>query len=186
MAYERPRRTAQLQYAPKRPSGGPTLPSSWRGASAMPKSLFRLQSRSVHAGSRTAVWKYSEQSLEPAQRSGFTEQAGQIFVLIAGIAVELRRHGVAARYLDRGIAYCSELGLELFRFTCSPTAPGWSWTGGAGRFAADSAMSVLRIPRTSTTPRIIALVVLGLVGQAGRPGAMAPAGRGVVPGRADP
>ena len=56
-----------------------------------------------------------EASLESALRLGLAEQAGHLFAALSGAAVERRQHDVAARYLEAGLAYCNERGLELFR-----------------------------------------------------------------------
>jgi DNA-binding CsgD family transcriptional regulator len=66
-------------------------------------------------------------------------------------------------YLEPGIAYCSERGLELFRLYLLAFRARSELNQGRWSEAADSAASVLRVPRTSTTPRIVSLVVLALV-----------------------
>ena len=104
-----------------------------------------------------------EQSLERAQSAGLAEQVGRVFVLLAGAAVSERRHAVAGRHLEAGIDYCSDRGLELFRLYLLAFRARLELDQGRWAEAADSAAAVLRIPRTSTTPRIHALVVLGLV-----------------------
>jgi DNA-binding CsgD family transcriptional regulator/tetratricopeptide (TPR) repeat protein len=104
-----------------------------------------------------------EQSLERARKVGTDEQVGRIFIPLAAIAVETRRHALATRYLDAGIAYCSERGYELFRLYLLAYRARLELDQGRWSEAADSAASVVRIRRTSTTPRIQALVVLGLL-----------------------
>jgi DNA-binding CsgD family transcriptional regulator/tetratricopeptide (TPR) repeat protein len=104
-----------------------------------------------------------EQVLARAQSAGLAEHAGRTFVLLAGAAVSERRHEVANRHLEAGIEYCSEHGLELFRLYLLAFRARLELDQSRWAEAADSAASVLRIPRTSTTPRIHALVVLGLV-----------------------
>ncbi len=105
-----------------------------------------------------------EESLESAQRLGLVQLAGQVFLWLANAAVDRRRYDVVTRYLGAGTAYCSERGLELFRFYLLAYSARFELDQGHWSEAADRAESVLAIPRTSTTPRIIALVVLGLVG----------------------
>jgi DNA-binding CsgD family transcriptional regulator/tetratricopeptide (TPR) repeat protein len=104
-----------------------------------------------------------EQTLERAQEAGLDEQVGRTFVLLAGAAVSERRHAVALRHLKAGIDYCSDQGLELFRLYLLAFRARLELDQGRWAEAAESAATVLRIPRTSTTPRIHALVVLGLV-----------------------
>ena len=77
--------------------------------------------------------------------------------------MEDRCHSIASKYLEPGIAYCSERGLELYRLYLLAYRARFELDQGRWTEAADSAAAVLRIPRTSTTPRIIALSVLALV-----------------------
>ncbi len=116
-----------------------------------------------------------EQSLELARRAGLVEQAGRAYILLVGAAVSERRHDVAARHLYTGIDYCSDRGLELFRLYLMAYRARLELDQGRWADAADSAAAVLRMPRTSITPRIVALVVLGLVrARRGDPGRWAP------------
>jgi DNA-binding CsgD family transcriptional regulator/tetratricopeptide (TPR) repeat protein len=122
---------------------------------------------SVHAlatiGWSEADYEKLERSLERARRMGLGEQVARTLMLLAAAAVENRRHSLASRYVEEGIAYCSERGLELFRLYLLAYRARLELQQGRWSEAADSAASVLRIPRTSTTPRIFALVVLALV-----------------------
>src|SRR6266511_2568999 len=104
-----------------------------------------------------------EQSLERAQRAVLAVQVGRAFNLAGGGAVESRRHPLANMSLDQGITYCCERGLELFRLYLLASRARSELNQGRWSEAADSAASVLRVPRTSTTPRIGSLVVLALV-----------------------
>ncbi len=104
-----------------------------------------------------------EQLLERAQSAALAEQVGRIFVLLAGAAVSARRQTVASRHLERGSTTAAIEVWSSSGSTCSHSAHALSSTRAAGRRQPTSAATVLRIPRTSTTPRIHALVVLGLV-----------------------
>jgi len=104
-----------------------------------------------------------EQSLERARRAGLAVQVGRTFIMAGAGEVESRRHSLANMYLEPGIAYCSERGLELFRLYLLAFRARSELNQGRWSEAADSAASVLRVPRTSTTPRIVSLVVLALV-----------------------
>jgi DNA-binding CsgD family transcriptional regulator len=104
-----------------------------------------------------------EQSLESGRRAGLADQVGRTFVLLADAAVGRRRHSVANMYMEPGIAYCSERGLDLHRLYLLAYRARLELDQGRWSEAADSAASVLRIPRTSTTPRILSLVVVGLL-----------------------
>src|SRR6266511_4422059 len=104
-----------------------------------------------------------EQSLERARRAGLAVQVGRTFIMAGAGEVESRRHSLANMYLEPGIAYCSERGLELFRLYLLAFRARSELNQGRWSEAADSAASVLRVPRTSTTPRLLSLVVLALV-----------------------
>jgi DNA-binding CsgD family transcriptional regulator/tetratricopeptide (TPR) repeat protein len=116
-----------------------------------------------------------EQSLERAQRAGLAEQVARAFMLLVGGAVSERRYGIAARHLQAGIDYCSDRGFERDRLYLLAYRSRLELDQGRWAEATDSATAVLRIPRTSITPRIVALVVLGLVrARRGDPGQHAP------------
>ena len=104
-----------------------------------------------------------EQSLEQARRADLQGQVARAFNLLAGTAVGARCHAVANMYVEPGIAYCSERGLELPRLYLLAYRARLKLDQGHWSEAADYAASVLRIRRTSTPPRIISLVVLALV-----------------------
>jgi DNA-binding CsgD family transcriptional regulator len=104
-----------------------------------------------------------EQSQEDARRAGLDEEFGRIFIPLAGIAVERRQHAVATKHLEAGIAYCSQRGFELYRLYLLAYRARVELDQGRWADAAETALSVLRVPRTSTTPRIHALVVLALI-----------------------
>ena len=103
------------------------------------------------------------QTVERAQRAGLVAQAGRAFALFAECAVENRGHVIASRYVGPGVAYCSERGIELYRLYLLAHRARLELDEGRWSDAADSASSVLRIPRTSISPRIFSLVVLALV-----------------------
>jgi DNA-binding CsgD family transcriptional regulator/tetratricopeptide (TPR) repeat protein len=104
-----------------------------------------------------------EQGLELAWRAGLVEQVGEVYTLLAETALGARRYGLATRYLQSGIDYCSDRGLELHRLYLLAHRARLELDQGRWQEASDSAAAVLRIPCTSITPRIVALVVLGLV-----------------------
>ncbi len=116
-----------------------------------------------------------ERSLERSLRSGLDEQAGRAYILVVGAGVERRRHDLALRHLDAGIEFTSDRGLERDRLYLVAWRARMELDQGRWPEAADSAEAVLRIPRTSITPRIGALVVLGLVrARRGDPGWRSP------------
>jgi DNA-binding CsgD family transcriptional regulator/tetratricopeptide (TPR) repeat protein len=104
-----------------------------------------------------------ERSLERARAGGLTELMAFIYLLLGIIAVEIRDCSTARRHLEAGIDYCSDRGLELFRLYLLAYRARLELDTGRWSEATDSAESVLRIPRTSNKPRVLALVVLALV-----------------------
>jgi DNA-binding CsgD family transcriptional regulator/tetratricopeptide (TPR) repeat protein len=104
-----------------------------------------------------------EEALHRAQRADLEEHVARIFIYLVLVAVSHRRHDVAAAHLEPGLGYCDEHGLELLRLYLLAWRARLELDQGRWSEAADSAAAVLRIPRTSTTPRILSLVVLALV-----------------------
>ena len=102
-------------------------------------------------------------TLERAQRAGLSGQAGSTYFFLVKAAVDGRHSTIAHTYLEPGIAYCGERGLELSRLYLVAYQALLALHEGRWSEATEAAAAVLRIPRTSTTPRILALVVLGLI-----------------------
>jgi DNA-binding CsgD family transcriptional regulator len=132
----------------------------------------RLDDTEIAVHARTTVatcelgeqaWRKLEQSLELARRGGLIEQVARAYILLVETAVGGRRHVLATRHLQAGIDYCSDHGLELQRLYLLAYRARLELDQGRWGEAGDSAAAVLGIPRTSVTPRIFALVVLGLV-----------------------
>jgi DNA-binding CsgD family transcriptional regulator/tetratricopeptide (TPR) repeat protein len=116
-----------------------------------------------------------ERSLELAQRAGLEEHAGRALINLAWVAGRHRSHALANRFLDTGLAYCSERGLELWRLYLLAFRARSELDQGRWAEALESAEAVLRQPRASTLPRVLALVVLGLVrARRGDPGVWSP------------
>jgi DNA-binding CsgD family transcriptional regulator len=104
-----------------------------------------------------------EQSLDRATRAELDAPVGYARMLLLAASLASRRYDIATRHVDPGIAHCSERGLELYRLYLLAYRARLELDQGLWSAAADTATSVLRIPRTSTTPRIVSLVVLALV-----------------------
>jgi len=104
-----------------------------------------------------------EQTLGGAQRAGCAEAVGRVVSSLVGRAVRTCRYEVAARHLDLGLEYCGAHGLELSHLYLLADRARLELAQGRWSRAAETAALVLGVPRTSTTPRIMALVVLGLV-----------------------
>ena len=104
-----------------------------------------------------------EAAQELARKAGLSVYVANRFIPLAAMAVEEHRHAAAARYLEEGIDYCSERGFELFRLYLLASRSQLELHQARWAEAADTAGSVLRVPRSSTTPRILTLVVLALL-----------------------
>jgi DNA-binding CsgD family transcriptional regulator/tetratricopeptide (TPR) repeat protein len=104
-----------------------------------------------------------ERSLEIAERAGLEEQVARVFIHLAWAAVRQRDHALADRHLNEGITYCSDRGFELFRLYLLAFRARYELNQGRWNNAVDSAEGVLGVPRTSTVPQILALVVVALV-----------------------
>jgi DNA-binding CsgD family transcriptional regulator/tetratricopeptide (TPR) repeat protein len=103
-----------------------------------------------------------ERCLELAQRAGLEEHAGRAFVALTWWRPRGRAYADGDRYLEPGLEYCGERGLDLWRpYLLAYRARSLLDRGSWGA-AVDSASLVLQDPRTSPMPRIVALSVLGL------------------------
>ncbi len=114
-------------------------------------------------------------ALELAGRSGLTGPVGNTYVNLGIAFVHRRSYASATEYLDAGIRYCSERGLELYRLYLLAYRARSELDQGRWEDAAATAAAVVRVPRASTMPRTVAQVVLGLVrARRGDPGWSAP------------
>jgi DNA-binding CsgD family transcriptional regulator len=104
-----------------------------------------------------------EQSLELARQAGDNEQVARAHIVLVAMAIAARRYDLATRYVGAGIDYCSDRGLERDLLYLLAYRARLELDQGRWADAADSAATVLRVQRTSVVPRIVALVVLGLV-----------------------
>jgi DNA-binding CsgD family transcriptional regulator/tetratricopeptide (TPR) repeat protein len=104
-----------------------------------------------------------EECLGLARAAGMADLAGTASDFLVTGALEMRRYDLAAQYVDSGLAYCSEHGLELARFYHLGWRARIELDQGRWDEAAEAAAAVLRIRRASIMPRITGLVVLGLV-----------------------
>jgi DNA-binding CsgD family transcriptional regulator len=104
-----------------------------------------------------------EQALDLARSAGLEEHAGRAYVNLVWWAPRGRGYVSADRYLEAGLDYCSERGLDLWRAYLLAYRARSELDRGRWEDAAESAMLVLRDPRTSPVPRIVALAVVGMV-----------------------
>ena len=90
----------------------------------------------------------------------------------AAVSVVGHRYGEAGAAIAEALSLCNERGYDLYRLYLLASRARLELDLCRWADAAETAASVLRVPRTSTTPRIQALVVLGLVrARRGDPGA---------------
>jgi len=115
------------------------------------------------AGERGAGAEKLERSLKLARQAGLEEHAGRAFVALTWWSSRGRWYAAADRYLEAGLDYCTERGLDLWRSFLLAYRARSQLDRGHWDDAADSATLVLRDPRASPVPRITALAVLGLV-----------------------
>lgn len=114
-------------------------------------------------------------ALELAGRASLPVEVGRTYVLLGLTFVHTRSHALANDYVEVGIGYCSDHGLELFRLYLLAYRARSELDQGRWAEAADAAAAVLRVPRASTMPRTIAQIVLGLVrARRGDPGQWRP------------
>jgi DNA-binding CsgD family transcriptional regulator/tetratricopeptide (TPR) repeat protein len=104
-----------------------------------------------------------ERSLELAQGAGLEDHAGRAFVSLVWWAPRYRSYAVADRHLEEGLEYCSTHGLDMWRLYLLAYQARSALDRGRWAEAVDCATLVLRDPRSSPVPRIIALAMIGLV-----------------------
>jgi DNA-binding CsgD family transcriptional regulator/tetratricopeptide (TPR) repeat protein len=104
-----------------------------------------------------------EACLEQARNAGLDAQVARAYVVVLAAAVDLPDHELLARHLQTGIDFCSERGLERDRLYLLAHRARLELDEGRWEEAAETAAAVLRVRRTSISPRIRALVVLALV-----------------------
>ncbi len=115
-----------------------------------------------------------QDALELARRAGLAEHVGRAYLMIVGTAVGDHDHDLVAAYLEAGLDYC-ERGLDRDRFYLLAFQARLELERGRWTEATEAVDRVLCLRRTSITPRIFALVVLGLVrARRGDPGHEAP------------
>ncbi len=137
-------------------------------------SLNTIGTAELLAGNPNGLEKL-ERSLELAEQTDFPEHVGRAYLHLVWAGTRLRNYELASRYLDRGLAYLTERGLDLWRFYLLAFRARIELDRGHWSEAVDSATLVFQKPVISTLPRILAFVVLGLVrARRGEPDAHAP------------
>jgi DNA-binding CsgD family transcriptional regulator len=104
-----------------------------------------------------------EQCIGLAVEEDRFELVGWAYPHAISAAIAARQYGIAATWADAAVDYCSERGLELYRFYALGHKARLQLDLGRWDDAAETASAVLQIRRVSILPRIWGLVVLGLV-----------------------
>jgi ATP/maltotriose-dependent transcriptional regulator MalT len=104
-----------------------------------------------------------EQVVERAVRAGLEDHAGRAYLNLVWWPLLRRRYDLVDRYLDVGLEYCAEHGMDLWRLFFIPCRARLQLDRGGWTEAAESASLALVDHRTWPVPRICALTVLALV-----------------------
>lgn len=104
-----------------------------------------------------------ERSVQLAQDAGLEEPAGRALLNLVWWPIRQRSYPLARRYLEIGLAYCGERGLDLWRLFLLACRARIELDEGRWAEAGETAAFVLRDPRTWPVPRIFALATLALV-----------------------
>jgi DNA-binding CsgD family transcriptional regulator/tetratricopeptide (TPR) repeat protein len=103
-----------------------------------------------------------EEVIEAAKARGLDEHVSRAYIILLATATGSHRYDVAERHVRDAIDYCSDRGLERDRLYMLAYGACLDLDHGRWSEAADAAATVLRVRRTSITPRIVALGVLAL------------------------
>ena len=101
-------------------------------------------------------------SFELATAAGLEEHIGRAMIHLADVAAQTRNHALADRYLPEALDYCGERGLDLWLRYLNVYSARIELDRGRWSQALDAIPPSVVDPGTPL-PRIVALVVLGLV-----------------------
>jgi DNA-binding CsgD family transcriptional regulator/tetratricopeptide (TPR) repeat protein len=104
-----------------------------------------------------------ERALELAQQADLEDHVGRAYVGLVSAAGRHRSFPLAERYLEAGLEYCDQRGLDYWRLFLLACAARSDLDQGRWSKASDAAALVARDPRAWPVPRVYALTVLGLV-----------------------
>jgi DNA-binding CsgD family transcriptional regulator len=111
-----------------------------------------------------AAFETLAQALKLAERRGLATHVAELHSYLAfAAAYLLHDYPLAEHHIAADLEHCDDHGLELYRLYALSDRARLQVAQGRWTEAVDSAALVLRVPRASTTPRILTLVVLGLV-----------------------
>ena len=136
--------------------------------------LTNIGAAEFQAGLEEGLGKL-EEALELALKDDLEDYAGRAFFTIVFGALRPRRFDLADAYLGPGLDYCGERGLDTWRLYLLGCRARTELDRGHWDQAAETAVLVLRDPRSAPVPRGMALTTLGLVrARRGDPEADAP------------
>ncbi len=104
-----------------------------------------------------------ERSLELAQQAGLHEHVVHAYQLLVRVALHHRSYALVNRYLEPGLEQCNEHGFDIARLYLLAYRARAEFDQGSWSEAAASAAFVFHERCISTTPRIFAFAVLGLI-----------------------
>jgi DNA-binding CsgD family transcriptional regulator/tetratricopeptide (TPR) repeat protein len=104
-----------------------------------------------------------ERCLTQASDAGLDEYAGRAYVALCFWAARSKAHAAAGRWLDDGLDYCTDHGLDLWRSYLAVSRARAELDHGQWDQAADSADLIVHDPRTSPVIMPIAQAIIGLV-----------------------
>ncbi len=136
--------------------------------------LTNIGAAEFQAGLKEGLGKL-EEALALALKHDLEDYAGRAYFSVVRCAALQRNFTVADAYLGPGLEYCRERGLDTWRLYLLGCGARTELDRGHWDQGAETAMLVLRDPRSAPAPRGIALVTLGLVrARRGDPEADAP------------
>jgi DNA-binding CsgD family transcriptional regulator/tetratricopeptide (TPR) repeat protein len=116
-----------------------------------------------------------ERALELAQTEGLDERVGWAYVILVMCHLRLRRLEVATAYVTAGAEHSAQRGFDTLQIYLLAQRARVELSTGRWDEATESAMRVLRDPRTAPPPRVLALLTLGIVrARRGDPEALPP------------
>jgi DNA-binding CsgD family transcriptional regulator/tetratricopeptide (TPR) repeat protein len=104
-----------------------------------------------------------ERCLRQASEAGLEEHAGRCYVGLCWWGARSRSHVEGARWLDDGLNYCTEHGLDLWRSYLVATSARAELDQGRWDQAVTSAETILHDPRTSPAVVPVAQAIIGIV-----------------------
>jgi DNA-binding NarL/FixJ family response regulator len=104
-----------------------------------------------------------ERSLGLARSLGLEDEVGRVYANLVWVLTRQRAHALATGYLDDGLEYATERGLDYWMCILHGCRARSELDQGRWTEAADTAALVLRDPRSAPVPRVLALVARALV-----------------------